>query len=198
MPAEPKIKGGAIREFFTWYERRFGADHVRAMAARVPEDLRGLLDPDEPIVKILPASWYPASLVHAMLDAIAEERSQVELERLAKEASRDLVKNGMNSVYRFVLAKLVSPEMYARMIPRLWHQLHTTGERKLEIVAEGEAKSTIARWPGHHPTLCALTNELMCAIFEAMDCKNVRWERVRCITRDGGDECVSTVTWRSR
>lgn len=81
---------------------------------------------------------------------------------------RDLVKNGVNSVYRFVLAKLVSPEMYARMIPRLWHQLHTTGERKLEIV------------------------------FEAMDCKNVRWQRVRCITRDGGDECVSTVKWRSR
>lgn len=48
MPGEPRIvprERGRIREFFTWYERRFGADHVRAMAARVAEDLRALLLP---------------------------------------------------------------------------------------------------------------------------------------------------------
>lgn len=192
------IKGAAIREFFAWYERRFGVESVRAMAARVPEELRDALDPDEPIVRILPASWYPASLVHAMLDALAEGRTPLEVDRLAREASREVVKNGMNGVYRFLFPKLVSPEMYARMIPRLWRQLHSTGERSLTIVGEGEADSRIARWPGHHPLLCALTNELMCAIFEAMGCRNVRWERVRCITRDGGGECVSKVTWRDR
>lgn len=196
MPTEPMIKGGAIREFFAWYERRYGVESVRTIAARVPEGLRDVLDPDEPIVHLLPSSWYPASLVHVMLDALGEDRSPIELERLTKEASRDVVKNGMNSVYRFLLEKLVSPEMYARMIPRLWRQLHSTGERSMEIVGEGEARSRIARWPGHHPTLCALTNELMCAIFEEMGCRNVRWERVRCITRDGGNECVATVKWR--
>lgn len=198
MPAQPMIKGGAIREFFAWYERRFGAEAVRAMAARVPDDLRDALDPDEPIVRILSASWYPASLVHAMLDALAEGRTSQEVDRLARDASREVVKNGMNSVYRFLLEKLVSPEIYARMIPRLWHQLHSTGVRTMTILGEGEAESRITRWPGHHPALCALTNELMCAIFETMGCRNVRWERVRCITHDGGDTCVSRVTWLRR
>lgn len=198
MANEALIKGAALREFFAWYERRFGIESVRAMAARMPEGSRELLDPDEPIVRILSASWYPASLAHAMLDAVAEQRSSSELDRLLREASREVVKNGMNSVYRFLLEKLVSPEMYARMIPRLWRQLHSSGDRTMEIVGEGEARSRIARWPGHHPLLCGLTNELMCAVFEAMGCRNVRWERVRCVSRDGGDECVSTVRWLAR
>lgn len=193
--AEPLIKGGAIREFFVWYERRFGSESVRQMAARVPDDLRPLLDPDEPIVNLLPASWYPARLVHAMLDALAEGRTRAEMDRLAKEAARDVVKNGMNSVYRFLFKKLATPDIYARMIPRMWRQLHDGGERSVVIASPGEADSRIATWPGHHPTLCALTNETMCAIFEAMGCRNVRWTRVSCVSRDGGTECVTKVTW---
>lgn len=196
MTSEPTIKGAAIREFFTWYEARFGIEAVRRMAAAVPEDLRTLLDPDEPIVHLLPSSWYPARLVHAMLDAIAAEHGLTAMERIAREATREVVAHGTNSVYRFLLAKLVSPEMYARMIPRLWRQLHGSGDRSVTIVSEGLAESRIARWPGHHPLLCVLTNELMCAIFEAMGCRNVRWQRERCISRDGGTECVSKVTWR--
>jgi hypothetical protein len=195
---EAMIKGGAIREFFAWYERKFGEGSIRHMARQVPADLAPLLDPDEPVVHFLASSWYPARLVHSMLDTMNEGRSELEIERLGRDATRHVVSNGMNSVYRVLLSKLGSPEIYARMIPRMWRQLHDTGDRSLVITGPGHATSRIMRWEGHHPTLCMLSTQLMCAIFEEMGCRDVRWRRVRCIGRTGpaSGECVYDVTWK--
>lgn len=195
---EAMIKGGAIREFFAWYERKFGVEGVRHMARNVPPDLAALLDPDDPIVNFLAASWYPARLVHAMLDAMHEGRTEQEMERFAREATRDVVKNHMSSVYRVLFQRLGSPEIYARMIPRLWRQLHDSGVRSLEIVGEGQATSRVSRWDGHHPMLCTLSVQLMVAIFEEMGCRDVRARRVRCIGRTSGGECVYEVSWKKK
>lgn len=192
------MKGGAIREFFAWYQQKFGLEYVREMARRVePPELRALLDPDDPIVNFLASSWYPARLVHAMLEIGMEGRTTLETERLAREAARHVVANGMGSAYRMLLEKLGSPQIYARMIPRMWRQLHDTGDRSVVITGEGHATSKIANWRGHHPLVCLLSTELMCAIFEQMGCKNVKWTRVRCIGRDAGaeNECVYEVEW---
>jgi hypothetical protein len=196
---EAMIKGGAIREFFAWYERKFGIDSIRYMAQQVPSDLAALLDPDDPLIKILPASWYPARLVHSMLDSMHEGRTDLDMERFAREATRDVVKNGMSSVYRVLFQKLGSPDVYALMIPRMWRQLHDSGERSLVITGDGRATSRVAGWEGHHPTLCMLSVTLMCTIFEEMGCRDVRWKRVNCIGRPGRTgECVYDVTWRKK
>ena len=194
---EAMIKGGAIREFFAWYERKFGIESVREMAKRVPPDLAALVDPDDPIVHLLAASWYPARLVHSMLDTMHDGRSEQEMERFARESTRDVVKNRMSSVYRVLFQKLGSPEIYALMIPRMWRQLHDTGDRSLEITGEGRATSRVSRWEGHHPTLCMLSVQLMSAIFEEMGCRDVRWRRVRCIGRATAGECVYDVSWKN-
>lgn len=195
---EAMLKGGAIREFFAWYEAKFGIENVRAMARRVePAELRALLDPDDPIVHFLPSSWYPARLVHAMLDVAMEGRTELEIERLARDATRHVVRHGMNSAYRLLLSKLGSPQIYARMIPRMWRQLHDSGDRSVELAEEGRATSKIANWAGHHRHLCMLSTTLMCAVFEQMGKKNVKWSCVHCIGRNagGGNECVYEVTW---
>ena len=192
---EAMIKGGAIREFFAWYEERFGRESLRAMARHVPSDLAPLVDPDEPVVHFLASSWYPARLVHSMLDTMNDGRTALEIERLARDATRHVVAHGMSSVYRVLLAKLGSPQIYARMIPRMWRQLHTTGDRTVEIVEDGHAISKVANWAGHHRDLCIITTCLMCAVFEHMGKKNVKWTCVRCVSRDGGNECVYDVRW---
>jgi len=194
--AEAMIKGGAIREFFAWYERKFGIDSIRVMARRVPADLAPLVDPDDPLVNMLASSWYPARLVHSMLDTMHEGKTEQEMERLARDATREVVKNGMNTVYRALFRSLGSPEIYARMIPRMWRQLHDTGDRALEIDRPGHGLSRTANWKGHHPMLCMLSTELMCAVFEQMGCRNATWKRVRCVGRANvGNECVYDVTW---
>jgi hypothetical protein len=190
---EPMIKGAAIRELLAWYESRCGREGVLRMVARAPHDLRSHIDPDE-IIPLLATSWYPARLVHSMLDTISEGLSDAEIERMAREANRAVVSHGMNSVYKFLLEKLATPDIYAATIPRMWRLMHSTGQRRMRVIAPGEAESVVANWPGHHPLLCLITIETMCAIFEKMGCRNVRHERLACVST-GGSECVTRVRW---
>jgi hypothetical protein len=193
MP-EPMIKGGMLREFVQWYEHAHGAERIREVARRVPDDLRTLIDPDEPLVNILAASWYPARLTHTILDAVTEGLDARGVERIAHDANRWIVQRGMGSVYRFALQRIVTPEMYAASVARLWRQIHSTGDRSLELTSRTTAVSTVRDWGGHHPVLCTVTIETMCALFESMGKKNVRWTRTACVSR-GAQECVTRLEW---
>jgi hypothetical protein len=118
-----------------------------------------------------------------------------ELDRIVKDATRFVVKQTMNGVYRFLLENLITPDMYALSVPRLWRQLHTTGRRRIEIAGPGEATSIVSAWPGHHPLLCSIAIATMCGVFEVMGCRDVRWERIECVS-EGGRQCVTRVRWR--
>jgi hypothetical protein len=192
---EPMVKGAIIRNFLAWYEERFGVERVRELARRAPADLRSLLDPEQPIVTLLASSWYPCRLVHSMLDTAAEGMSESAVLDLAREANREAVARELYGVYRFVVERLVTPEIYAVMVPRYWRQLHSTGARKMRILKPGEAESTVAHWPGHHPLLCLCAIETMRALFERMGKKDVAWERTSCVS-EGGSECVTRLTWK--
>jgi hypothetical protein len=192
---EPKIKGGVIREFFAWYQDEVGVEKVRSLLPRVPEDMRALLDPDEPFLKILPASWYPSRLVCVMLDAISEGMTDAQIRKLAHDANRAVIRRDVGSVYRFLLDKLATPEMYALAVPRFWRQLHTTGVRKMRVLGDREAESVVSQWPGHHPLLCTITIETMCSVFELMGKKDVKWKRTACVSA-GASECVTLLSWR--
>ncbi|MGH7293400.1 MAG: hypothetical protein ACRELB_00635, partial [Polyangiaceae bacterium] len=65
---EPQIKGAAIREFLLWHDLKFGHEATRALLAGVPPDLVATIDPGQPALGILGASWYPTTLTHPMLD----------------------------------------------------------------------------------------------------------------------------------
>ncbi|MDF2693455.1 MAG: hypothetical protein K0S65_1838 [Labilithrix sp.] len=194
---EPMVKGALIREYLRWYAERFGADAVVQMALLVPEEHRALVDAEAPGDAILPSSWYPARLVHTMLDAIVEHNPGVDIERLMKEAARNVLRHSTSGVYRFLLEKLVTPDLYAASVPRLWGQLHTSGKRQMEIIERGVALSTVSSWTGHHPILCTITIETMMSVFELMGCRDVRWERTQCVSH-GGSRCITRVTWASR
>lgn len=195
MIREPMVKGAAIREFVAWYEQRHGIERLRTIAERAPEDLRHYLDPDDPL-NILASSWYPARLVHSILDTLSEGATRSEIAKMAHDSNRWVVARGMNSVYRFMLERLVTPEMYAACVPWMWRQLHTTGERRITMTSDHGFESVVAHWPGHHPVLCVLVIETMCAVLEAMGKTGVRWTRRSCVSR-GDRACVTDVTWRA-
>lgn len=193
--AEPMIKGGAILEVLAWWEDTRGLEELRSLAHRLPPDFGKLVDPDQPVRGLLSSSWYPSRFVWALLDDLAARRGEAEVRRLLKEATRWAVRRGTKGVYGFLLERLGTPDLYAMAVPRLWRQLHTTGERRMKVLAPGEAESAVARWPGHHPQLCTLTIELMCAVFERMGLRDVTWERTSCVA-EGGAECVTRLRWR--
>jgi hypothetical protein len=193
--AEPMIKGAVLREFVQWYETNYGMEGLRSVAGNLPEDLRRYIDPFDPLVNLLASSWYPSRFCNLLLDAVGEGRTHAELEHLAHDATRWIVARGMNSVYRFALRRLITPEMYALSVPRLWRQLHTTGDREVQVTSRTTLESKVKSWPGHHPILCTVTIETMCAILETMKCRDVKWRRVSCVSR-GASECVTHVEWK--
>jgi hypothetical protein len=188
------MQGAAIRAFFEWYQEKYGVEHIRDMARKAPEDLRAALDPEQPLVTILPASWYPCRLVHSMLESLRETKTEREFLELARVGNQVVIDRSV-SVYRFMLETLVTPELYAMAIPRLWRQLHTTGRRRMKIEGSTEATSVVSDWPGHHPLLCTITIETMRAIFVRMGKKDVEWNRERCVSTHGGNECITKLTW---
>jgi hypothetical protein len=196
--AEPMIKGGVMREFLEWYEASepvAGAQRVRALARRLPEDLRGYVDPDEPALKLLASSWYPVRVAHSILDGVTEGFTEEDVRRLAHDSNRWIIRRGMSSIYRLALRRLVTPSAYALSVPRLWRQFHNTGDREVIVGPGTTAISKVSRWGGHHPALCTITIETMCGIFETMGCKDVVWKRTACVSK-GATECVTELEWR--
>ena len=188
------IKGGVIREVIAWYATRHGEDRVVVLRDRLAPDVQEWIDPAHPLESLLPASWYPARLVHGLLEAVAKDHTEAEIGAILREASRSVIRRG-GGVYRVLLAKLLTPDLYALAVPRFWRQLHTTGVRSMRITGPCEAESRIEDWAGHHPLLCTCVIETMCAIFEHMGKQDVAWTRLSCVSK-GGAACVTRLTWR--
>jgi hypothetical protein len=189
------VKGAALRAFLDWYQDAHGADAMHTVAANAPRDLAHLLDPSTPVNMVLCASWYPARLAHSILDTVTSGMSEAGVLRLAKGASRGVVAEATTGVYGSFVRRLMTPDMYAAAVPRLWPQVHSTGQRRMERSGPTGYQSSVTRWTGHHPVLCLASIEVMCAMFEAMGKRHVAWVRERCVSR-GDNACVTHVTWQ--
>ena len=187
------VKGAVIREFLGWYTDRYGKERLVELMANAPPDLRPYLD--DPAT-LLAASWYPARLGFLILDKITEGVPESHIAAMSKEAARVITKRQASGAYRFFLEKLVTPQVYAVSVPHMWRQLHSTGVRQMKITAPKVAESIVRDWTGHHPVFCTITLETMCAIFEMMGCKDVRYKRISCVSRGGAKECKTELYWR--
>lgn len=189
-----KMKGALLRAALAWYEERHGAEARGRLIAGLPDGHP--FAPDDAALGVLATEWYAAEHVHAVLDALAEGRSDEEREALAREIAAATVERVRHGVYRFLVRKLVSPGFYARHIQRLWRQVHTTGRREITVDdAARRAVSSTRDWAGHHPLLCLIASHTVAAFFETMGLEGVEVERVACVSA-GDDACVAELRWR--
>ena len=193
-PAAALVKGSALAAFVEWYglrpggRARFDAIHARlspADAARVKRDA--------PAFGLIASEWYPSSLVHAILDGVCEGLARAEQRALAREGCEAVVPKMVRGMYRVAFAGVATPALYARFVPRLWHQLHSTGERRMTVTGVS-AESEVTRWAGHHPMLCDVVLETMRELFVIMLKRDVVAERISCVA-DGAPACRSAMRW---
>lgn len=183
-----------IRELVLWYERKHDASLLRAVARAMPPELDAQLDADTPGLGILASRWYDARVVHLLLDASVAKHPPSARDALVRDGAREAMAHTTRGVYAFIVAKVVSPEMYALNIQRLWGLIQDTGERRIDLVAPGEALSSTRDWKGHHPIACRVNQHTMAAILELLGKKDVRFERVSCVS-DGARECRYRFLW---
>ena len=67
---------------------------------RVDPEWRASLDPERAVLGVLASDWYPARLVHALLDALTGHLSKDERARYATEASRAIMNRMLPSPCR--------------------------------------------------------------------------------------------------
>jgi hypothetical protein len=179
-PSEPATKGSTIRELLLWHDRRYGHEATVALLRDLEPAAMAMVNPTLPALGILSSTWYPMSVTHPMLSRV-EERCGNEGRDFAIEANREVVPRMIRGVYRVMFQTVMSPELYARHVGRLWRQLHTTGTRSMTIRAPGEAVSVLEDWGAHHPVACWMTIYTMANVFEAMGFKRWSVERLTCV-----------------
>jgi hypothetical protein len=183
-----------VRELLLWHDRRFGHEETARLASGLSPDALARVDTSQPALGILSATWYPMSVTHPMMDAVAA-RGGNEGREFAMQANREVVPRMIRGVYRTMFDVVASPENYARHVGRLWRRLHTTGERSMVLRAPGEAVSRIDGWTGHHPLACWLTIYTMAYVFDAMGYRHWTVERLTCVAH-GGERCETLLRFK--
>jgi hypothetical protein len=193
-PELGKIKGVAFGEFLGWYAKRHGRPVVEDAIYRAPTgDAEGLL-PANVNFGVLASRWYSAELVHDLLNRLTRERSDQELEDMARDAAAYIMGRTLRGVYRTMFSLLATPERYVRYSDKLWRTHYDTGTLVFRVLGEGTHQVTYSNWTSHHPFICRMNMASSVPIFEAMGCKNVRYQRQSCIS-EGAPNCKNLVRW---
>lgn len=193
--SEARIKGAAFREFLRFYVKTYGEAALCERSARMPAALRAQLAPEEPVLGVLHSTWYPAPLVHALLDELTRDMSDAQMRTLASKASSAVMQKTLHGLYKVLFDWMATPERYARHAPKLWHSYYDSGTMEITAQPSGtEALTVIRDWAAHHPFICELNRGAAEAIYAAMGCSDVVCERVACVSR-GDAECRFVTRW---
>lgn len=190
-----KIKGTTIREILRWSQRNGGQPQLQRAVAGLPRELAALVDPQADALGTLATTWYPAPLVHGLLDGVFGELAPAPRARAMREAAHAAVRAVARGVYKLALEKIASPRLLASNIQRLWNLVCDDGKRTVTMPTPTSFLSRTERWSGHGPLLCELLTENTAAILETMGMRDVEVHRDQCVSR--GDPCCQTrFAWR--
>jgi hypothetical protein len=118
---ESRIKGVAFRTLDLCFARLRGADAHNRSRGFMPKDLADAFE----YRTLLAASWYPVSWYRDTLSAFRAITG--EGPELSRELGRLTARHDMASVYKQILARLISPEALLAMSQRVFKTYYDTG-----------------------------------------------------------------------
>ena len=172
-------------------------ERLRAHARALSVGNEWNLDPESATLGVIASRWYPADMVHALLDEITRDWQESEKRRVAAEAAGSVMRATLGGVYRTLFRMMITPERYARHAPKLWSFYYDSGVFTVLPQGSGRAAiSTVRDWSSHHPFMCGLNRGAAIAIYRAMGCTDVECDRVACVSK-GDPECRFITRWSS-
>jgi hypothetical protein len=188
------IKGLGLRGFLAWYGANVDRERVLQALDLAQRDSSEYFDVSQPAFGVLTSRWYPAEVVHAILDEILRHHSRTESARLAEDAAQAVMNDLLKGVYRSIISMFVTPERYARHGEKLWTLNYDNG-RPVSVTSPAEHRVTYIEWRSHHPFLCRINMATSLTLYTTMGCRDVRYRRLGCIS-DGAEACDSVITWK--
>lgn len=190
-----KIKGAAFRQFVLWWEENRGREQMLAAFDRMRiTEHRNLLDPEREALGILASRWYPADLIHALLDELTAGISRGQRLEMAEIAADAVMTATFSGVYKAVFVALASPPRMVAHIQRIWDMHYDSGKVTITPMSPREHSTCYSQWDSHHEFICQLNMASARPIYKAMRCQNVQIERVQCVS-DGAPDCRFRVHW---
>jgi len=189
------IKGALIRAFLVWYQGRHGRERMAELIQRVPMPHRAALSLERDGLGVLVNGWYPAPMVHAVLDTMEQLHGSAEMPALLREGCEHATAALLRGVYMLLFRMVGTPQMYSRNIQRAWLKLHSSGERELKLLGPDTAESFIRNWPDHHRWTCLVAHETLRFAFRTMGYKQAEVEVHECVSR-GHAHCRATLSFR--
>jgi hypothetical protein len=195
--ATGRIKGAAFREFLIFHAERNGEAALGEGVNGVDPEWRSLLDPRRPALGVLASDWYPAPLVHDLLDALTGHLSRDERATLATEAARAIMNRMLRGIYKTLFQLMATPARYQRFGPKLWDAYYDSGTFRIDMPDDKTAICTVTKWDAHHLFICDLNCAAAVPVYEMMGCKGARVLRTECVSL-GSPRCEFVTNWSSR
>lgn len=188
------VRGAALGSFVAWYADTHGRAGLERAFANVPPGDLSRLDLRKCDFGIAAADWYPASVVHRMLDGLLDGLDDCGRSALAQSAADGSLTSALDGYLGIVCRAFMSPWACALVGPRLWRAFYSSGN--VSIVADGNRSHvmTVRGWDGHHDFLCEMNNAAGRAIYRAAGCRSASTEHAACTGR-GDRNCTYVIRW---
>jgi hypothetical protein len=189
-----RIKGVAFREFLRFCGDRLGRERITTVLQRIETPEVPAFDPTQPYMGVLPSTWYPAPLIHTLLNRITDGMSPAQRSELASSGATAIMDATLRGIYARLVALFVTPEIYAKHAPKLWQSYYDHGDFLVTIHEGRRAECIIGGWTAHHPLLCEMNVTAANRIYEAMRLAGVETVRESCVGA-GGQTCRFVTRW---
>ncbi len=185
---EPRVKGVAFRSIDACYlELRGQPAHVKARGLMLPE-LRDAYRSG----LILSASWYPISWYRDALRAFRAASSDGA--ELARNIGRLTVRHDMQSVYKQLFLKLVSPQLLLSFSGRLFNTYYDTGGMTIVESRKGYSRARLSGCLGFDGNMWTEIVGASSGMLEVAGAKEVRMH-MRAGGHDGDDAMEMEAHW---
>jgi hypothetical protein len=190
-----------LREFVLYCEQHDDRERLERVLRCLSEAYPRMVDPLRSGGGVLASRWYPAELVHVLVDEMIAGRGEAELRSLSQHAANVIMRRTLSGIYRTLFATFATPELYARHAGRLWSQHYDNGlvevSNRPREGGHNVAHARISRWISHHRFICMLNGAAARPIYELMGCKSVRYDTIACVSK-GAQACEWLVHWSSQ
>ena len=194
MDRPPQIKGAGVQPFVRWYGSVWGTERLLRHAQKIPREYHSLLDFQDPVLGVLPSTWYPAAAIHGLLDAVEADHTADERAVIVRDAATAIIESTLTGVYRWLFQTMMSLDRYARSSQKLFSRYYEPGVMtKTPMGATGHL-TVVEGWTAHHPMLCDFILHTAVYVYGVLGCRNFQCRRTACV-QQGGAQCRFEMTW---
>lgn len=188
------VKGSAVLPILEYYAAQQGRARLLRLISDLPADMARLFDLRDEHLGVLVSLWYPAPVVHRLLELMTADSTREQSTAFVRGASFAVVEATLNGVYRFLFQLMMSPERYVRNVQKLFGRFFDDGVVVKEAQGPRAHRTTIRDWHGHHPLLCECFVYSSEYIYTSFGCRDVHSRRTACIS-EGARACTFEHSW---